>query len=474
MTLFLQNDAVGSGTGGVFPDRGFTDLVQIANLDTGIGENDPVGDLIQITYAQTLTGIPPDRLNTLVNTDFADIPGSTDIIVIPVDQTFVRPNGHFVTENAGLTFPLGNPENPTSSVLVIYDTSDNDGKGYCLPKEGGGTVGFPSTVILYHELSHALRDATNSQLDNSDTGCAANAEEHQAESDENDMRDQLGIGHRDTTQHCVTTGCDSSCCIVASIASGSPYSTDVTALREVRDELLRPSQVGFDFFEHLHYDYYGFSPQVVRMMAGADDLRAQISTALVGPLTQCLKLLHDYVAHQHTAQAPDAGRLGERFCAELPAELAAMPREHVELALAILDGAGTVPGRLRPLAALLRDRAASSAFIRWAILDNVETYLTALRWRIDGEPAEEIGSRLSARFDEWGARLPLTDVWRRLSTYTIGEELRLLRGQLLPAPSARAHFARRLREFLHDQLPERPTFDAILESNGYPLERTSA
>lgn len=469
MTLFLENDADGAGTGGVFPDRGFLDLMQIANLDTGIGRNDAAGDLIQVTYAQSLTGIPPDRLNTLVNTDFSGVPGSTDIIVIPVDQTFVRLNGHYVTESAGVTFPVGHAENPTASVLVLYDTSDNNGAGYCLPKEGGGTVGFSSAVILYHELSHALRLATNASLDNSDAGCTASPEENQAELDENDMRDQLGIEHRDATQHCTTSGCTSNCCIVASIASGSPYSTDVNDLRKVRDDVLRPSEVGFDFFEHLHYDYYSFSPQVVRMMEGADELRGQISTALVGPLTQCLKLLHHYAE-----QRPDASELGARFVETLPRELAAMPREHVELAVAVLVGADTLPAGLRPLAELLRGKAAGSAFIRWAILDTVKTYLTALCWRLDDEAAEEIGRRLSARFDEWGARLPLTNVWRRLSTYTIGEELRLLRGQLLPAPSARARFARRLRAHLHDQLADRPTFNAVLESNGYHLERTPA
>src|SRR3954453_15000671 len=157
MTLFLQNDAGGSGTGGVFADRGFGHLIQIANMDAGIGQNAPVGDLIQITYNKTLTGTTLDRLNTPVNTDFSGVSGSTDIIVVPVDETFVRPNGTFVTENAGLTFPDGHSENPTSSVLIVYDTSDNGGSGYCLPREGGGTTSFPGSVILYHELSHALR-----------------------------------------------------------------------------------------------------------------------------------------------------------------------------------------------------------------------------------------------------------------------------------------------------------------------------
>jgi hypothetical protein len=281
MTLFLQNDAGGSGTGGVFADRGFGHLVQIANMDTGIGQDAPVGDLIRITYTETLTGITPDRLDDLVNTDFSGVPGTTDIIVIPVDATFVRPNGHFVTENAGLTFPVGNAENPTSSVLIVYDTSDNNGGGYCLPAEGGGTVGFPGLVILYHELSHALRMATSSQLDNSDTGCTANPEEHQAEIDENDMRDQLGVGHRDTTQHCATTGCTSSCCVVASVATGSPYSADVNQLTDRHADTSSDAST-FVLPEFTAVDPHGTTtlelrlPRVLTRIAGANDQGAPV------------------------------------------------------------------------------------------------------------------------------------------------------------------------------------------------------
>jgi hypothetical protein len=471
MTLFLQNDAGGSGTGGVFADRGFGHLVQIANMDTGIGQHAPVGDLIRITYTETLTGITPDRLDDLVNTDFSGVPGTTDIIVIPVDATFVRPNGHFVTENAGLTFPVGNAENPTSSVLIVYDTSDNNGGGYCLPAEGGGTVGFPGLVILYHELSHALRMATSSQLDNSDTGCTANPEEHQAEIDENDMRDQLGVGHRDTTQHCATTGCTSSCCVVASVATGSPYSADVNQLRRLRDDSLRGSEVGFDFFERLHYDYYAFSPQVVRMMERAPALRASVSATFVVPLTRCLQLLRF-----STEQRPDAAALGERFEAGLQAcpELVALSSQDVAMALALLrrpdDPEVELPAELAPLAELLRDKASGSPYIRWALLDTIEIYLCAAGRRLEGEPPAQLGRWLSRRLDEWGAALPLTEVWLRLSDYAIGEELGFLRQRLMPAPHARARFAERLSAHLAD----RAAIDALLERKGYHPERSAA
>ena len=62
----------------------------------------------------------------------------------------------------------------------------------------------------------------------------------------------------------------------------------------------------------------------------------------------------------------------------------------------------------------------------------IETYLTAVGWHLDGMVGDEIGVRLAAAFAHWGARLPLTDVWQRLSNHTIAEELRFLCGWLLP------------------------------------------
>jgi hypothetical protein len=472
MTLSLQDDPGGTGTGGVFPERGFANLIQIANLDTGLGQETATSDLIDVTYTRSLDGIPPERLDDLVNTDFAH-----DIIVIPVDDSFMLtpvlidglsglsgiPSSYSITTHSGVTIAPGVPGNPTSSVWVIYDTSDNGGNGYCVPKEGGGSVGFPSAAILYHELSHALRDATETELDATFTGCDASPEEHAAELDENDMRDQLGIDHRDATNHCTSHGCASNCCIVASVASGSAYSAEVNALRKVRDETLRRSEVGFDFFERLHYDYYSVSPQVVAMMQGDEELRERIAAALVVPLTQCLKLLCFYRDGQ-----PGAANLGGRFLEQLAAcpELLSFSREQVALALDTVRARGTatpaLPGELEPLAGLLRAKASASSFIRWGILDPIEMYLAAVGWQQDGMGSAEIGARLAATFAHWGARLPLTDVWQRLSNHTVAEELRFLCGWLLPTPQARADFARRLREYLGDHRADETAIDAIL------------
>ena len=153
-------------------------------------------------------------------------------------------------------------------------------------------------------------------------------------------------------------------------------------------------------------------------------------------------------------------------------ELAALSAREITVALALLRGASGhaagLPAELAPLAELLRDRASRSAYVRWALLDTIEIYLEAAGRRLDGDPPALLGHWLARRFDDWGAELPLTDVWQRLSEYAIGQELAFLRARLLPAARARARFARRLSAHLAD----RPAIDALLEREGYDVERS--
>ena len=448
MTLFLQNDAGGSGSGGVHADRGFMDLLQIANLDTGVGQDAPVGDLIHITYARTLGGIPPTRLDALVNTDFAGVAGTTDIIVVPVDETFTRPNGQFVTQNAGLTFPVGHSENPTSSVLVVYDTSDNGGSGYSLPAVGGGTVGFASSVILFHELSHAFRDATNASLNNSASGCTASAEEHAAEDDENDMRDQLGEPkHRDPTNHCSATGNPTSCCIVASISTGSPYSGAVNELRGERDSLLRTSEVGFDFFARLHYEYYCFSPQVCQLMEGDETLRREIASGFVAPLTVFLRLLRIQATEQLTRQ-----QLGRRIVDLIADDERLRTATILELdeARQLLESGEGTSGAIRSssvaLLRYLRDHVNSSEHLRWGLLQPIEIIASALRMYVTDATPADLGDAFLQRLEHWAAAIPLTDVWSTLSIYDIRQEIEFLGATVLISAVARDAFFARFEE----------------------------
>ena len=105
MSVFIQNDAVGAGTGTVNAPLAFVHLSVIANLDAGLGLAPAVGNLQQVTYAQTDPGIPPTRLNTLVNTAFGVNPAGTDIIILAVNGTFTLNDGSLITTRGGTALP---------------------------------------------------------------------------------------------------------------------------------------------------------------------------------------------------------------------------------------------------------------------------------------------------------------------------------------------------------------------------------
>lgn len=462
MSLFLQNDQGSVGTGSVFPDQAWADLFTATNMDTNFGQDPPAGDLIHVTYGtQQTTGPCPDRIHLLVNTDFGVNPQHIDIIILAVDGSFTLSDGTLLSNFGGETFPVGNAENPTASVLVAYDTSQNSGAGYCVKGlvSGNYDVQSPNAVILFHELSHAFRDVTHASLSTVATGCTASPEEAAAETDEDLLRTQLGIPLRDTTDHCAqacsggsgpNTG---SCCIVASIATGSVYSAEVNALRQVRDSFLRRSEIGFSFFDWLFEDYYGFSPEVCRLMAISPALRDRVERDFVRPLTLVLTLIHTYSLGEAGPAA-----LGERFASDLAAapQLTALSRDEVSEALRVLNvvsrGDVTSDPALTQLSSLLSARAVASPPVRWALMEPVEIYANALLWRLDGVSIDAIGQRLADRIDAWAAEMPLTSVWSSLAKYEIRQELIFLKQCLLRSPAARQRFAERLCNHFPDDL----------------------
>ena len=132
MTVFIQNDVGGDGTGTVFPNQAEADLFMISNMDGGLGETTQPApsDLIEVTYAtQNQMGVCPSRLHQLVTTNFATVPADpVDIIVLAVDGSFTLNDGTSMANNGqslgwtGSGLP-GASNNPTHSVLVIYDGS---------------------------------------------------------------------------------------------------------------------------------------------------------------------------------------------------------------------------------------------------------------------------------------------------------------------------------------------------------------
>jgi hypothetical protein len=449
VTLFIQNDVGGVGTGTVLPNSAEANIFTIGKMDTALGEETQPApsDLIKVTYgAQTENGAGPDRLHDLVNTDFAGVAGTIDIIVLAVDDSFTLTDGSVVSQSAGVTLPVGDALNPTNSVLVVYDPAPP----VCVKNESSSAfdVPFPGPVVLFHELSHARRMATSSLLSLTATGCAASPEENAAEIDENAVRDQLGIAHRDANDHCGgPCGSSESCCIVASIATGS-HSEEVNSLRLLRNRFLRRSEVGYDFFERLHYDYYAFSPQVCTAMGQDPELVENVARYCVRPLTASLRLLQAHLMED--LPAADVGR--EIVGADDGLE--AVDEADLDTALALLRRART------------RGDGGESEFVTWALLAPIEIYMTAVADRVSGLAADAIGRRFADRVARWAPELPLTDVWALLSDYDMRAELDFLAKCLLRTPYARRRFATRLLETCE----ERERIGRVLADAGYLRE----
>ena len=465
MTMFIQNDATGAGTGSLAADQAFVDLAVCVNGDTGLGLATAVGNRQQVNYARTLTGPPPNRIDNLVNTafnpDYGSGPQAVNIIVLAVRANFFFNNGDSVLNvggraiaprNSGLA---GSSLNNTNECLVVYDTTQSNGRGYCTARAGtGGTLDLttPNPVILYHELSHAFRIVNNNLLALT-VACNPSApEENAAITDENDLRNQIAAAMsttavlRDPGIHCgafCAGGGSGSCCmVIATAASGSMLSAEVAALRAIRDGVLRKSEVGFSFFESLHYDYYGFSPQVCTLMARHSELKPLVLEGLVRPLVTTLRVILRFIQ-----TGADAASLGRHFVAEHSDREAAAKRSAVlRRVRAVL--AGETDGlsiEEQKLAELLYP-ALVSRHVKWALIEPVEIYESALRAYLAGLEVEQIGTQLSEAINAWTARMPLDDVWGNLALDELRAELETLESTLLRTPEIRTTFRSRLRE----------------------------
>lgn len=464
MTVFIQNDATGAGGGSLDANQAAVDLAIIANGDTGLGLAGAVGNRQQVTYGRTDPGVPPTRLDTLVNTNFNPDyglgagPQAVPIVILPVLANFTLNNGTSILAVGGTALPPSNSGlagaglNNTTDCLVIYDTTQNNGAGYCTARAGtGGTLDLqtPNPVILYHELSHAFREVTNA-LNALTAGCnPSSPEENAAIVDENDLRTQIANAAgtapvlRDAGIHCgaiCSGGSSGGCCIVASVASGSPLSEEVAALRSVRDGFLRKSEIGFAFFDALHRDYYGFSPQVCVLLARHPALRPLVLEGFVRPLVFSLGLIEVFAL-----RIAGAAALGERFVAHHQDRAAGAERlGMLQHAREVLGGNDArLNGEQRELTELLAP-ALRSEHLLWAVVEPIQLYESALAAYLDDCTVEQLGELLFAGIESWAVRMPLDDVWASLTSAELREELDLLESTLLRTMQARARFRDRL------------------------------
>ncbi len=420
MGLFISLDA------NILPNNASLDLIAIANMDTGYGETNLSASRTQVTYARTLGGVCQLRLDDLVNNGTYTSP--PDIIIFAVDGSFLLSDGTPITSIAGIAIPVGNALNPTTSdVAAIYDTSDCNGNHWWVDQDGGGTTSFPSSVILYHELAHCFHFVT---------GVAST--EPLAETDENDMRDQLGVTHRDVTSH--TGGCGGtgfSCCIVASISSGSHHSTEVNQLRFLRDRILRRSEVGDDFFNRLHYDYYAFSPEVCSLMGNNSELSDMIKSFFVTPLVYTLELLAYYMNNKGKDLVKFLIHQMDIISEKKEFDLTLL--NPMDDYLKFLLGENSVKKNefslpdwligtegMDELFNYLNKEALGSEVIKWALIDSLFIWVKCCSVIKRGVNEKEFEMEVYDSISRWISGLPVTEVWSNFSRIETELELSTL------------------------------------------------
>jgi hypothetical protein len=465
MTIFIQNDATGAGGGNLDPNQAAVDLTIIANGDTGLGLAAQVGNRQQVTYARTLAGAPPIRLDNLVNTNFnpnyGGGPQNVNIIILPVLANFTLNDGRSILTVGGTALPPSNSGlaaaglNNTNDCLVIYDTTQNNGTGYCTARAGtGGTLDLqtPNPIILFHELSHAFRIVTNALLALSGICNPSSPEENAAITDENDLRTQIANASgttpvllRDPGIHCgaVCSGgstSTSSCCIIASVASGSVLSEEVAALRTVRDSLLRKSEIGFYFFQSFFHDYYGFSPQVCTLMSQHSTLRQLVCEGFVRPLVSILNLINEYAV-----SGVNAATLGKHFAAAHADRVAATEiLNRIDQASEVLKAIDSGVMDVQHELAHRISPALKSEHLSWAIIEPIKLYKSVLESHLNEYSFERLGEQLYEGISLWAVQLPLDDIWTSLSFAELQDEIALIERILLRTSEARASFRDRL------------------------------
>lgn len=457
MTLFLQVDAAGVGSGTVASNSAQADLVVVAN-DTGLGFDPVAGGRRRVTYAQTVVGPVQARLNELVNTAFTPDygagagPQAVDIVVVGLPDNFVFGDGSFSTVNNGTALgPMGTTVpgatlNPTTNCLVLYDTDPH----VCVARDGtGGDLDLPLTgpIVLYHELSHARRIVRNELLALTFECDPSSPEENAAIIDENDMRTQVAamLGNavvlRDPGIHCGEDCPSGGCCIVATLVSGSPRSPMVQSLRSIREHVIRSTETGYDFFDQLHYDYYAFSPQACTMMAGDLELQRRIRVGFVEPLIDFWR----FVAERSIRPDLDDRALAQCFfdlvCnGDDPADRLALLR-HVS-ATWDQNAHVDIPSGLR---SLLQSEAWPRETIQWALIEPLRVSAEVLAIRSEGVDDQATGQRLREILDAWASMLPITPAWGALSSEQLIRELDQCERMLLQSLTAKQRFRDRLK-----------------------------
>jgi hypothetical protein len=346
---------------------------------------------------------------------------------------------------------------------IFYDTHNCDGDGRWVRGTDGEEVCTTSAGILFHELGHVFLDHPSGfnpeDLDQ---------DERAAVEVENELRQAEGQVPRDPDHWPESNcGCPSDCCIVASVATGSPFSAETHALRRVRDRILRKTTTGMHLFDALHSEYYSFSVSISRLMAGSDIAREAIAAWIVRPLVQALEMAWEYVRQPNNeTRLEELVRKVWESDPESPYPVWFTWQRAIEM-LELAEGGQELPGpkpSLDPTLAaiynILKEKLPHCPHVRWGIVHLLLIYLRMKGMKgLNGqqESLGALGQWLKESLDDWLSAMPFDYLKNQMTAAEMASDLRELASTIFTSPEGRRKFgAHLLLEF-----PGAP--DSILE-----------
>ena len=176
-------------------------------------------------------------------------------------------------------------------IEIVYDVDLCSGQMLTVRDAAGNHIQATFDEVLFHEMAHA-RDLINGTFN------AANPEPS-AIAQENSYRASRGLqgaraGHGggcDAPPAAAAPPAGSSKCFIATAAFGSPIEPEVQFLRSFRDDILRQTRSGEEFFQRYWSHYYRVSPQLVKAMETDQNVKDIVRWSVVTPIVRYLELL---------------------------------------------------------------------------------------------------------------------------------------------------------------------------------------
>jgi len=417
---------------------GLSDIV-IANLnniggdDGGIGTtNHPTDSTVfVVTYQQVSTVATANRLNTLVNTN-------TTPIVVTALNGGTDPYSGLPLNGAAWAYQDNSPG--FTVIRVVYDAGQCGGLGIAARDVLNNAITTPNSVVLYHELSHAFHFANGTFQPNG-------ADEPPARADENVMRTQLGICLRDVNSNVITCGAGNACggsdggpggsgisCFIVTASTGSPQSTEIQRLRDIRDRIAGASELAAQVIEAVYREYREFSPAIAARLEEDAATRSGVLLVVVRPLLAWYALAATLALSPKDPAAIDRAKEDLAASCRGPVGAAMI----VSLLERLRDGeplAGYLPARVHALATNIRE-ASRLPLASWAIM---EPLIRAWRSSVDTvEVVQEVAL--------WLASVPITELTLSSRSCRLETDLKALRDLFEFSAELRAEIGRRLVE----------------------------